>query len=736
MRNAILLPLAAWTALAGPFESGVQPVLTRACAGCHNAKLSSGGLNVEALLTQPALADRDRWESIVRRVRAGEMPPKGAHRPQNGELERAITWVDEEYARRDRAAKPDPGLVTVRRLNRLEYANSVRDLLGIDLMAGEDFPVDPYGYGFDNIGDVLSVSPVLTEKYLKTAERIARAAIPVDSDKPKPAMDRYLAERMGQDRMLRLSVHHVFPASGEYVLRSAWYQALRNGTRVRLRLFLDGREVASRILSFYYEMDRGLDSPPLTVPAGRHKVEAEIEVLPEPAYKGSPPYLEYIQIYGPSQVTPAARTAAYQRLFTCGHAPGAHARSCARRILEPLARRAYRRPPSGSELDDLLGLVHAAQTRSGSLELGLRAGLQAILVSPNFLFRVERDASPGTHRITDYELAARLSYFLWSSLPDEELLGLAEKGRLGNPAVLRGQVARMLADPKSRALVESFTGQWLQTRNLSVLTPDARLFPEFDALLREDMRTETEMFFEAILKEDRSILDFLDARFTFLNERLARHYGLEGVTGPHFRRVELDGVQRSGVLTHASVLTVSSYPTRTSPVIRGKWVLENILNAPPPPPPPNVPELNDGAVGVSVSLRQQLEQHRANAVCASCHGRMDPLGFGLENYDAVGKWRTMDGKFAIDASGELPGGKKFAKPAELKQILAEQKDAFTRGLAEKMLTYALGRGLEARDRPAVRRIATRVAENGHRFSALIRGIVESVPFQMRSGVSQ
>jgi hypothetical protein len=366
----------------------------------------------------------------------------------------------------------------------------------------------------------------------------------------------------------------------------------------------------------------------------------------------------------------------------------------------------------------------------------MRVALEAILMSPNFLFRVERDpAGPSdpAHRVTDLELASRLSYFLWSSMPDDELLNVAEKGRLHTPGVLSAEVRRMLADPKAHALVENFGGEWLQIRNLDVLKPDPVKFPEYDAQLRDDMRTETEMFFQAIVQEDRSVLDFIDGNFTFLNERLARHYGMAGITGNNFRRVELDGTQRGGVLTQASVLTVSSYPTRTSPVIRGKWLLDNILNTPPPPPPPDVPALDEKATGTTMSMRQQLEKHRANAVCAGCHARMDPLGFGLENYDAIGRWRTTDGKFPIDASGVLPNGKSFTGAAELKAILKADSETFVRALSEKMLTYALGRGLESYDRPAVEKIVKDVENNGFRFSQLIRSTVDSVPFQMRRG---
>jgi hypothetical protein len=505
-------------------------------------------------------------------------------------------------------------------------------------------------------------------------------------------------------------------------------------------LYLDGQEISQHPMVIFTEMDRGFQTPGVHVTAGLHKVEADIR------YEGvlkDPPFLEYLQVYGPSSQAPPRTGAAHQRIFVCGD----HTADCARRILEPLVHHAYRRPAARDELDELLSLVGMTQKHGDSFEDGIRLALEAILVNPNFLFRnflfrIERDpAGAGSvhrsvHRIRDLELASRLSYFLWSSMPDDELLSLAEADRLHLPDILHAQMKRLLADPRSRSLVENFAGQWLQFRNLDVLKPDPKKFPEYDAGLREAMRTETELFFDAVVREDRSILDFLDGRFTYLNERLARHYGIDGVTGREFRRVELDGNQRSGVLTQASVLTVSSYPTRTSPVIRGKWVLENLLDTPPPPPPPDVPPLNEADVGTTASLREQLEKHRANPVCAGCHARMDPIGFGLENYDAIGRYRTTDGKFSIDPSGTLPSGKSFAGAAELKTILRGDPRTFTRALSEKLLTYALGRGLESYDRAAIATIVNRVEQSDYRFSALVQAIVDSVPFQMRGNRPQ
>jgi hypothetical protein len=735
-----------WAAPANAsFDTLVKPFLKQNCIGCHNQKLSSGGLNLQAFLAQTAteaLGDREHWELVVSKLRAGEMPPKGLPRPAAEQIAGVTGWLEAEYARRDRNAKPDPGRVTARRLNRNEYNNTVRDLLGVRLRVADDFPVDPYGYGFDNIGDVLSLSPVLTEKYLKAAERVANAAVPSGPQKVMSA--RYTSQAMGQGFHLHVQVVHNFPVAGDYVIHTAWEQGFQAGTKFKGYIYLDGKEVKGKDITIYTEMDRGFETDPLFVTEGPHKVETQMVVgagISKAGYtgseKGPKPYPEFLMIRGPLKQLPLEQTESYRRIFVCGHAPGHHEPACARKILEPLLRRAFRRPVERQEVDRMVALVAMAQEREHSFEAGIRVAIEAILMSPNFLFRIEHDPSrPGVYALSGAELASRLSYFLWSSMPDDELLSLAEKGRLRDPAVLHAQVRRMMADPKGHRLVENFGGEWLQTRNLDALKPDAKLFPEFDAELRDDMRTETEMFFESIVKEDRSILDFLDGRFTFVNERLAKFYGIEGVTGREFQRVALDGKQRAGVLTQASVLTVSSYATRTSPVVRGKWILENLLNTPPPEPPPDVPTLDENGVGTVASVRQRLESHRANPACAGCHARMDPLGFGLENYDAIGRWRTSDGNFPVDSAGVLPDGTKFSGSEELRAVLAAKKAQFTRALTEKILTYALGRGLEDYDRPAVERIAESVERNGYRFSQLIDSTVESVPFRMRRGAVQ
>jgi hypothetical protein len=726
--------LFAFAAPGDPFESEVKPFLKSNCVMCHRAGTLSGGLDLNRFLglqASAALADRAQWERISEKLESGQMPPKGLPRPPAERVAAVRAWVEGEYARLDSTAKPNPGRVTARRLNRYEYNNTVLDLLGVDFHPADEFPSDDSGYGFDNIGDVLTVSPALMQKYLRAAETIAGTVTAVEQRKVKPTVVRYLAERIGQFPRMREEVIHKFAGDGEYSLRSTWYQKLPNGTPIEGKFYLDGQQVADLKLICSEEMDRAFMTQ-ILVPAGPHKVTAQLTVL-DPNYKKAKPYLEYLEIQGPVVQRSAGMSDAHQRLFVCGHKPGQHQPSCARRILAPVVHRAWRRPVTNQELTTLLKLVTTVQQRGDSLERGLGVALQAVLVSPHFLFRIEQDpGQPLAYRLTQHEFATRLAYFVWSSMPDDELLTLADRGQLQRPAVLKAQLKRMLADPKSRRLVEAFGGQWLQTRNLDTLKPDAKKFPEYDEELRDAMRTETEMFLQSIVREDRNVLDLLDARFTYLNERLARYYGISGVSGHEFRRVELDGSQRSGILTHASVLTVSSYPTRTSPVVRGKWILDNILGAPPPPPPPDIPALDEASLGSTATVRQQLEKHRSNTMCASCHSRMDPLGFGLENYDAIGRWRTLDGKLPVDSAGVLPNGKAFSTPAELKEILKSDKDAFVLCLVEKLLIFGLGRGLEKYDRAVVNMIAKNVAAGGYRFSQFMEEIVNSAPFQMRN----
>jgi hypothetical protein len=474
--------------------------------------------------------------------------------------------------------------------------------------------------------------------------------------------------------------------------------------------------------------------PPPYLPAERvAELKKEFDARRAERVPANDARISSLEVGGPYDQAKGPSSASLKSIYTCGHLDAHHKAGCERQIVADLARRAYRRPVTQQEVEQLVSLITMARRQGDSFEEGIVQALQAMLVSPHFLFRIEKGVSEAANHITEHELASRLSYFLWSSMPDDELLRCADQGRLKKPEVMAAQVQRLLKDPRSRALVESFGGQWLELRKLESVKPDRERFPEFEDYLLRSMRRETELFFDNILRQDLSILDFLDGNYSFLNERLARFYKIAGVTGTEFRKVDLTGTERGGVLTQASVLTVSSYATRTSPVLRGKWILENLLNSPPPPPPPDVPNLDEASIGQSASMREQLEQHRKNATCASCHARMDPLGFGLENFDATGAWRTQDGKFSVDASGTLPDGRSFKGPQELRAILRADRSAFTEGLTEKLLTYALGRGLERYDKPAVKKIASLVAADNYRFSSLVLEIVKSLPFQMRRG---
>jgi cytochrome c553 len=789
------------------FGKTIQPFLAANCYVCHNSGLKSGELNLEAYKSQTSITqDRDRWEKVLHKLRTGEMPPKAMPRPDQAEVEKVCRLIEGEFGRVDQSVKPDPGRVTARRLNRTEYNNSVRDLLGVQLRPADDFPQDDSGYGFDNIGDVLSLSPVLMEKYLAAAERVARTAV-FGPELLKPTLARQRTSgRKIVPRIIPLfdydvtglslpnSIHstHRFPVDGEYSIRAFLGGARPPGSEpIQLCLWVDGRQAS--VINFdpvgvaSFTLDRqefwGMAQDFRTrITAGDHWIAVSILRLyeglpadykgPNPSKRPVPPPPEFkpppslsaervaelkkefdarraekvpandarirsLEIGGPYDQAKGPSAASLKSIYTCGHLDGHHKAGCERKIVADLAHRAYRRPVTRQEVNQLVSLIGMARQQGDSLEEGIVLALQAMLVSPHFLFRIEKalpaPTAEAARPIGEHELASRVSYFLWSSMPDDELLRCADQGRLKQPEVLAAQVRRMLKDPKSRALVESFGGQWLELRKLESVKPDRERFPEFDQYLLRSMRRETELFFENIVRQDLSILDFLDGNYTFLNERLAQFYKVPGVAGPEFRRVDLTGTERGGVLTQASVLTVSSYATRTSPVLRGKWILENFLNSPPPPPPPDVPNLDEARIGESASMREQLEQHRKNATCASCHARMDPLGFGLENFDAIGAWRTQDGKFPIDASGTLPDGRSFQGPRELKAVLRADRSAFAEGLTEKLLTYALGRGLERYDKPTVKKIASRVAAENYRFSSLVLEIVKSLPFQMRRG---
>jgi len=745
------LGLAAQTPSATPaadeFSSSIRPFLTRNCQGCHNAKNKTGGLAVDQLTSAATLTTHaDEWEKILRKVKTGEMPPVGFPKPAPAIASRFTAWAETELDRLA-AQRPDPGRVTAHRLNRTEYNNAVRDLLAVDFTPADDFPADDAGYGFDNIADVLSLPPLLMEKYLSAAGKVSRQALGLV--KVSPALDKYTTDRRRSQRV-RISddlpfgtrggliVKHRFPADGDYLMRIRLSgQFDKSIPAPLLDLRLDG--VRLKLFETPISMEEEEEEKrrfELRVPvtAGRHEVAVTFLEETWKTEDVAPKLLnvDFVEIGGPFNPKPNLNSPSRQRIFTCRE----QTEACAQTILSGLARKAYRRQITITENAALMRFFRMGRQDGGTFDAGVQLALKSMLVSPNFLFRMEQAGLPAkvgemsVERVTDLDLASRLSFFLWSSLPDNELLTLATQKKLREPAVLRAQVKRMLADSKSRALVSNFAGQWLHLRNLSQIKPDPDKFPEFDPELRESLGRETELFFEAVMREDRSVVDFLDGPFSYLNERLAKYYGIKGVEGSRFRRVALTGDQRSGVLTQGSILTVSSYPTRTSPVIRGKWILENFLAAPPPPPPPNVPELKTEEIGATASMRQQLEQHRANPACASCHARMDVIGFSLENYDAIGRWRTQDGKFPIDASGTL-NGVQLNGPADLKALLRSRQDEFIGCLTEKLLTYGLGRGLERADKPVVRSISRNLARDDYRFSSLVMGIVESLPFQMR-----
>ncbi|HBY60691.1 MAG TPA: hypothetical protein DEH78_12770 [Solibacterales bacterium] len=755
--------LLAATALAQPVDP--RAVVTRYCVACHNAKLKNANLTLDPAgaldpAKQPAV-----WEKVVRKLRGRFMPPAGFPRPDERTYQGLITGLESSLDRRP----PDPGRTdTFRRLNRTEYRHAIRDLLALDIDASALLPSDELSHGFDNV-TVGELSPMLLERYLSAAQKIARLALgrparspggdtfqlPPDLTQEQHFDDLPLGTRGG------LAVRYTFPADAvyEFVIRLArdrneHVEGLREPADVEL--LLDGE----RLRLFTVQPPKGTDHDGVdkhltiraAVQAGPHLVAAafpqkpflllETERQPYQAHFNMDrhpriqPAVYSLTVNGPYEAQGAGSTPSRRRILVCDPAGAAEELPCATRIFSELARRAYRRPIAAADLQAPLAFFRETRAQRG-FEGAVEMGLRAILVSPEFLFRVERDpagAAPGTaYRISDLELASRLSFFLWSSIPDEELLAAAEKGELRQPAVLERQVRRMLADTRSQALVSNFAQQWLYLRNLASAAPDMRLFPDFDDNLRQAFRRETELFFESVLREDRSVLDLLRADYTFVNERLAKHYGIPNVYGSRFRRVVLDpGTPRGGLLRQGSVLTVTSYANRTSPVIRGKWVLENIIGLPPPPPPAAVPALKENiSLGKERSFRERIAEHRKNPACAGCHALMDPVGFAFENYDAVGRWRTRDESGAIDPSGGLPDGSRFDGVAGLQQAILARPELFAATFTEKLLTYALGRGVEHSDAPAVRRIVAHAGGNGFRFSSFIAGMVNSTPFQMR-----
>jgi hypothetical protein len=767
----------------GSVAASHRAVIDRYCVTCHNQRLKTGGLELDTVGIEAVSERADIWEKVVGKLRSGAMPPRGSPRPAPGAVDALASWLEASLDAAG-AAAPNPGrTATFHRLNRAEYRNVIRDLLALEIDVDELLPPDPASYGFDNIGDVLGVSPGLLDRYLSAARKISRLAIGSSTILPD-TVTHVVPTDLNQDDWLEglpfgsrggAILPRVFPADGEYVValqlarETVAGEVVGLGEPHQVDVLLDGSRV-KRFTVGEPSGEPGLKSDGLygnerlrtadrhlevrlPITAGPHNVgatflrrsAAEVEAVRQPFLGPSPetgdshglPYLNKITITGPFAATAAGHTPARQRVFVCEPASQSGDEACATRILSALGRRAFRRPLTGGELQGLLGFYRDGLRTEGRFDAGIELALRRILVSLPFLVRIEDDpegAAPGSmYRIDDYALASRLSFFLWSSLPDDQLLDRAADGTLHEPPVLRQQVHRMLADRRSQGLVTTFVGQWLQTRNVSSVRPDRRLFPDFNENLRVAFRKETELFFESIVREDRGVLDLLTADYTFVNEWLARHYGIPNVYGDRFRRIRVDDGVRGGLLGHGSILTVRSYANRTSPVLRGVWILENILGAPPPPPPPNVPDLKPtNTAGRLLSMREQMDEHRRNATCAACHARMDPLGLSLENFDAVGRWRDLsEGHTPIDAAGALPNGMEFVGVAGLRRALALHSDEFVRTFVAKLMTYALGRGLEFYDGPAIRRVVRDAAADMHRFSDIVVGIVTSPPFLMR-----
>ena len=753
---------------AAPFRQ----TIAQYCIACHGSATKTAGLDLERLSAAAVAHDTDAWEGVARKLRGRQMPPVGMPKPDEAEYRTALQALTSEL---DSLASSDPNpgrTPTFRRLNRTEYRNAIRDLLALQVSVDDLLPSDEASHGFDNI-TVSDLPPLLLERYVSAAEKISRLAVGRVGRLPDAVTIR-LPPDLTQERHIPglplgtrggALVPHTFPVDGEYEI-SVRLARDRNedieglSRQHQLELLVDRERLALLEVKppprgdDHRNADRHLRAR-LNLKAGPREIGATflkdssflVETQRKPyqarfnfyRHRRVQPAIFSITITGPYASSGPGDTPSRERIFVCRPASPGEEDACAEEIVRNLATQAYRRPVSAEEIRGPLGFYQQARAKAVGAEgfdAAIEHALAAVLVSPNFLFRIERDPpgmeSGAAYHISDLELASRLSFFLWSSLPDAPLRDSAVQGRLRDPAVLEGHVRRMLADPRSDSLIDNFSAQWLHLRNLASVRPDMRIFPDFDDNLRQAFRRETELLLEDVMRQDRSVLDLLRSKHTFVNERLAKHYGIPRVYGSRFRRVDLppDSV-RGGLLRHGSILTVTSYATRTSPVIRGKWILENILGMPPPPPPADVPELKDTTISGKLSVRERLAEHRANPACASCHNPMDPLGFALENYDAVGRWRTADGGELIDPSGELADGTHVAGVSDLEQALLDRPELFAGALAEKLLTFALGRGVERHDAPAVRKIVSGAREDNFRFSSLILGIASSTPFQMR-----
>ena len=761
---------AAWPQSLNPVPahaSAQRAVLDRYCVVCHNEQARTAGLALDKMDIEQVSEGAPVWEKVLRKLRGRAMPPAGMPRPDEATYDSLANYLEGELD----GAAPNPGRPVLHRLNRAEYTNAIRDLLALDIDGASLLPSDDSGYGFDNIGDVLSVSPMLLERYMAAARKISRLAIGDHTGRPDSQtydVPRFLGQedRTSDDLSFGsrggIAVRHFFPLDGDYLIKVG-LKTSYDGSRVfgiaeehQLDIHLDRQQVgqftvggvgmnAPRTSRVGEEAPDARLEVRIPVTAGPHLVGVSLlketwarEQMIQPTFASlerEEPGVGRVTILGPYDPQGPGETPSRSKIFVCRPTNSQDEEVCARKIISTLARRAYRRPIADHEVENLLVPYHTGRSEEG-FEAGIEWALQRILVSPEFLFRIEQDpesVEPGTaYPISDLELASRLSFFLWSSIPDDPLLDVAANGQLKDSAVLEKQVRRMLADSRSKALVSNFAGQWLYLRNMATVAPDLGEFPEFDENLREALQRETELFFESMLRENHSVVELLDADYTFLNERLARHYGIPNIYGNHFRRVTLEDERRRGLLGKGSILTTTSYANRTSPVLRGKWILENILGAPPPPPPPNIPELQEATRdGKPLTMRQRMEAHRANPACATCHARMDPLGFALENFDAIGGWRATEADLPIDASGVLPDGTQFEGASGLREVLLSRREEFVRIVTEKLLTYALGRGTEYYDAPAVRSIMRKAAPSDYRWSSLIVGIVKSTPFQIR-----
>ena len=737
-----------------PTSQILDNTLQQYCVVCHNETLRTADFSLEGVTASELSKHTSALEKVLRRLASGEMPPTGMPRPSESARFELVSWLE---ARLDEHASdnPNPGSPAIHRLNRAEYSNAIRDLLGIDLDHSEDLPADDSGYGFDNIGDVLTVSPLHIEKYISAARRASRLA--VGTLTPKPIVERYAPQAGTQNEAIDglpqnerggILFKHVFPFYADYTITiRVRGRRMPHMPSPQLDVRVDGERIKlidSAFSNLEAQQGTRLYEIPLTIEAGEHEIAAGFlneYLIPETSSEGDLKSafnysVDYVLIGGPYATTRVGIQESQERIFICRPADVDQEEDCARKILSNLARRGYRGPVTPEDINPLIGLFSEGRKDGGSFEHGIEMALSGLLVSPRFLYRSPALPEGGNvneiYELSDIDLASRLSFFLWSSIPDEELLLIAEEGNLKKPEILSAQIDRMLTDPKARALVDNFGGQWLHLRNVQDWTPDPERYDYFDNSLRYAFQQETELFIANMIKEDRSILDLIDADYTFVNERLAEYYGIDGVEGGYFRRVPLIGTGRGGLLGQGSILMVTSYPTRTSPVLRGKWVLENLLGSPPPPPPPDVPALDDSAEISAGSLREALEQHRANAACAVCHDRLDPLGFALESFDAVGRKRVTEHGLEVDDTGSLPDGTVVDGIDGLRNVLMMRKDEFVETFAEKLLTYAIGRGLEPSDRSTLREIRRTVEASDYRFSALVGGIVGSVPFRMRS----